>query len=142
MIRLARARLAAYGDRAAVTPGAAADPLPAGSRSVDRVVATYVLDLLGDVDAQRFLAEARRVLRPGGLLCVVGITQGTTLISRAVMGAWQWLFARRPSWVGGCRPTRLAAQLAPGEWNVRFRTVVTAWGVASEVVVASPSHLL
>lgn len=32
--------------------------------------------------------EARRVLRPDGLMRLVGITRGTTGASRLVMGAW------------------------------------------------------
>jgi cyclopropane fatty-acyl-phospholipid synthase-like methyltransferase len=106
--------------------------------SVDRVVSTYVLDLLPSSDVQKFLAEARRVLRPEGLLCIVGITHGTTPLSRIVMSTWQWLFMRNPSWVGGCRPTLLAEHLPSTEWKLHFRTVVISWGIASEIVVASP----
>jgi SAM-dependent methyltransferase len=102
------------------------------------VVSTYVLDLLPGSGVQKFLAEAKRVLRPEGLLCLVGITYGTTPLSRLVMGFWQWLFTRNPSWVGGCRPTLLAERLASADWKVRFRAVVVSWGIASEVVIASP----
>ena len=56
------------------------------------------------------------------------------------MGAWRWLFARNPSWVGGCRPTVLAEHLSPTDWVIRFHGTVVAWGVASEVLVASPSE--
>ena len=138
MVELASGRLAPLGKRASVTLSPGGGALPLEDHSVDRVISTYVLDLLPSQSTRQFLAEARRVLRPDGLLCLVGITHGTTLPSRVVMGVWQWLFARKPSWVGGCRPTLLARDLPPSEWKVRFRAVVVAWAIASEVVVASP----
>ena len=139
MVELATARLAPFGDRAAVTLASGKIAFPLQDRSVDRVLSTYVLDLLSCPAVHAFLAEARRVLQPGGLLCLVGITHGTTPLARIVMGAWQWLFVQKPHWVGGCRPTRFAEHLAPAEWKIRFRTVTVAWGIASEVVVASRS---
>jgi ubiquinone/menaquinone biosynthesis C-methylase UbiE len=40
--------------------------LPAGDGEYDRFVSTYVLDLLSAADTVDLLAEAHRVLRPGG----------------------------------------------------------------------------
>jgi len=137
MVALAAARLASFGERAAVTLASGEIAFPLEDRSVDRVVSTYVLDLLSGPAVHAFLAEAGRVLRPEGLLCLAGITHGTTMLSRIVMGAWQRLFVLDPSWVGGCRPTRIAEQLSSAEWKVRFRSVTIAWGIASEVVVAA-----
>lgn len=139
MVGLASARLAPYGDRASVSLASSEVALGIEEHSIDRLVSTYVIDLLPGPAVRQFLAEAKRVLRPDGLLCLVGITHGTTSLSRLVMGIWQWLFTRNPSWVGGCRPTRLTEQLPAAEWNVHFRTVEISWGIASEIVVASPS---
>ncbi len=138
MVGLASARLVPYGERAAVELASGEIAIGLAEHSVDRVVSTYVLDLLSDLGVQKFLAEAKRVLRPDGLLCLVGITHGTTPFSRVVMGIWQWLFTRNPSWVGGCRPTLLAERLASTDWRVHFRAVAVSWGIASEVVIASP----
>lgn len=138
MVGLASARLAPYGERATVSLASGEVALGIEERSVDRLVSTYVLDLLPGSAVQQFLAEAKRVLRPDGLLCLVGITYGTTSLSRIIMNIWQRLFTRNPSWVGGCRPTLLAEQLPSAEWKVHFRTVAISWGIASEIVVASP----
>jgi ubiquinone/menaquinone biosynthesis C-methylase UbiE len=138
MVGIARSRLAPFASRAAVELASDTLSLPAEDSTVDRLVSTYVLDLLSESAMRRFLAEARRVLRPRGRLCLAGITHGSTPLSRLVMGAWQWIFGLNPSWVGGCRPTRLADYLVRKDWNVHFRDVVVAWGVASEVLVASP----
>ena len=96
MVDLATARLAPFADRASVTLSSGEDALPLADQSMDRVVSTYVLDLLPSGAVRRLLAEAGRVLRPDGLLCVTGITHGTTWPSRIVMGVWQWLGRRLP----------------------------------------------
>ncbi len=136
MLGLARARLAPYGGRAALVR-LAGQELPLATSSVDRFACAYVLDLLSSEAARRVVDEAWRVLVPGGLLCVVGITRGTTAISRAVMTAWEWVFRANPAWVGGCRPLSSEALVRGPAWTVRFHDVVVRWGVASEVTIAA-----
>jgi ubiquinone/menaquinone biosynthesis C-methylase UbiE len=138
MTRLARERLVGFGDRATVATVSGDVAFALADASVDRVVSTYVLDLLDAAGVGRFLDEAARTLRADGLLCIAGITAGTTLASRIVMGIWQRLFAIKPAWVGGCRPSDLAQPLRAAGWDVRFHKVVVAWGVASDVIVAAP----
>jgi ubiquinone/menaquinone biosynthesis C-methylase UbiE len=138
MVRLASERLAAFGPRATVATVAGGFPLTPPDSSVDRFVSTYVLDLLPAPAARQVVLEARRLLRPGGLLCLAGVTFGTTPLSKVVMAGWRRLFAWNPSWVGGCRPTKLTESVSEADWITRFHTVVVAWGVASEVLVASP----
>ncbi len=138
MVRLASERLSPFADRASVLPASGDPVLPATDGSIDRFVSTYVLDLLPEAGVRRVLGEARRVLRPGGLLCLAGIAPGTTPLSRFVMGTWRRIFDVNPAWVGGCRPTRLTEYVLPEQWDIRFRSVVVAWGVASEVLVAAP----
>ena len=138
MIQLATERLNSFGPRAMVTLSSANVDIPIGDDSIDRFVSTYVLDLLPQTDAQKVLEEAHRVLQVDGLLCLVSITPGRTFISRIVMDIWQWIFSRKPSMVGGCRPTQLTEFLPATQWQIRYRTVVIAWCIASEVVIAAP----
>lgn len=138
MVQLATQRLAPFASRASVALVNGTPALPLKDSSVDRFVSTYVFDLLPALVQRQCLAEAARVLRPDGLLCLCGITPGITASSRLVMGVWQWLFARNARLVGGCRPARAAEYLSADAWQTRYRTVVTAWGVASEVVIATP----
>ncbi len=139
MVRIASRRLAPFGGRATVALTGSTPAFPIVDGLVDRVVSTYVLDLLSDCAVDGVLAEARRTLRPEGLLCLAGITFGTTPVSRIVMGAWRRLFAMNPSLVGGCRPTDTVRHLTCAGWNIRFDKVVVAWGIGSQVVVASPT---
>ena len=138
MIQLATERLKSFGPRAMVTQTSSKADIPLGDDSIDRFVSTYVFDLLPAAATQQVLDEAHRTLQADGLLCLVSITPGTTPISRFVMGTWQWIFSEKPSIVGGCRPMQLTKLLSTDQWQIRFQTVVVAWGIASEVVIAAP----
>ena len=135
MVGLASQRLQAYSGRATVlrTDGRVAFPLP--GRSADRVVSTYVLDLLSEDDIRAFFTEAHRVLVPGGMLCLASLTEGVGPLSRAVSSLWTALFRLRPSVVGGCRPVRLDAYADRNRWQTAHRRTVTPFGVPSEVLI-------
>lgn len=136
MARLARDRLAGWADRAVIQVVDGSWPLPAEQATADRFVATYVLDLLSHADAAASVREARRVLRPGGRLCVAGLTFGATLPARVVERAWRAVWRRWPTAVGGCRPVAASSLLDPADWVLEHQEVVTAWALSSEVLVA------
>jgi len=141
MRRLAMDRLAHAADRASVQllpPGTVT--LPLADRSADRLVTTYVLDLLPVAAIAGVLAEARRVLVPQGRLCAVSLTHGRGPLSGAVSAIWTALFRLRPSLVGGCRPIALEPSARAAGWHIEFREVVTRWGITSEVLVARPTR--
>ena len=138
MIQLATERLKPFGPRATVTLSSTNVDIPVGDNSIDRFVSTYVFDLLPQDVAEKVLDEAQRALQRDGLLCLAGITEGTTFMSHLVMDIWGWIFSRNPSLVGGCRPTELTELLPAAQWQIRHRTVVVAWGIASEVLIAAP----
>jgi ubiquinone/menaquinone biosynthesis C-methylase UbiE len=139
MVRLARRRLEPFLARASVTlsEGGAPDAEPAAS--IDRFVSNYVLDLLPEAEIRAVLGCARRMLRPGGRLCLVSLTTGVGRASRVIARGWTWLQARWPAAVGGCRPLELRTYLRGDEWTIRFQQKVVSFGVPSEVVVAEPA---
>lgn len=136
MVSLARERLRELGERARVEPsdGSAELPLPAGD--CDRFVSTYVLDLLSEGEIQQVLAEAHRLLVPGGLLCVTGLTTGVGPLSRVLIAVWRAVHWLKPSLVGGCRPVEVVPLLPEADWEVAHSAKVVAWGIPSEVLVA------
>lgn len=138
MVRLARERLARFGERAQVLRVSGEPRVPLPDASFDRYLTTYVLDLLPLEEITAHLAEARRLLVPGGLLGAVSLTRGRSRRGRLVTQLWEALHALRPALVGGCRPLVLEALLPEADWAVRERCVVEAWGIASEVLVAAP----
>ena len=139
MVTIARNRLASLGERATVveTDGSFGFDVAAGTQ--DRVVATYLLDLLSEADIRSFLVEAHRLLHSDGHLCLAGLTWGDDLLARLVSQGWAAVHACRPEWVGGCRPLRMRRFLPDGPWTVSHHEVVRAWGVPSEVLVATPA---
>jgi ubiquinone/menaquinone biosynthesis C-methylase UbiE len=137
MVGLARERLAGFAQRARVTQSDGTVSLPLGAHSVDRVIATYVLELLSQTDATDFLNEAHRVLDVGGRICLVSLTTGTTIFSRIVSTAWSSVYRLRPSLVGGCRPVSILRCIDLRQWDVEHRSTVVVFGVPSEVLVAA-----
>lgn len=137
MVQLATERLRRWSDRAEVRLTTEPVAIPAANASVDRFLANYVLDLLSVEHATEVLAEARRVLGPSGKLCLVSLSHGTKGAARLVSMMWWGVWSLWPRIVGGCRPIELASYLAHQEWSIEHRSVITAWGLSSEVVVAS-----
>ena len=137
MVSMATGRLRQWANRATVALVDGDAGLPAADISADRFVANYVFDLLSPEGTAAALAEARRVLVPGGLLCTAGLTEGDRGVAALVSRAWRGVWARWPAVVGGCRPVRVTDALETPDWEVRHHATVVAWGVASEVVVAA-----
>jgi ubiquinone/menaquinone biosynthesis C-methylase UbiE len=139
MLGLTRRALAPFGPRAAVlqlAPGIVR--LPVSDKATDRLVSTYVLDLLSTTDIEVFFQEAWRVLEPGGRLCLVGLTTGSTAVPRLVARLWSLVHRLRPQLVGGCRPVRLSEYCHPARWDVLHHRTVTSWAISSEVLIARP----
>ncbi|HZP93426.1 MAG TPA: class I SAM-dependent methyltransferase [Burkholderiales bacterium] len=138
MVDIAAQRVASYAERARVaqSDGAVSFPLP--DHSVDRVVSTYVLDLLSEADIGTALSEAHRVLAPNGQLCLVSLTTGKTPVSRFVSALWSVLFHLHPPMVGGCRPICIDSFVTAQRWAVTYRSLPVRFGVPSEVLIASP----
>lgn len=136
MVELAKKKLVNYRERTQVirTDGTMLFPIP--DHSVDRVVATYVLDLLSEGDTESFFLEAYRKLNAGGKVCLVSLTEGASRLSHMVTTIWIWVFHLNASLVGGCRPVRLEGYIDTRLWSLEYRNVVVAFGVPSEILVA------
>ena len=136
MVGLAREALALWGGRTRVELSDGSTTLPVADGEYDRLLSTYVLDLLSPSDSETLLDEAYRALRPRGLLALASLTPGSTPPSRALAGLWKGLWRIDPRVVGGCRPVELAALIAPERWRVRDRLTVTRSALSSEVLIA------
>lgn len=110
--------------------------LPFATNTFDRVLCTYLLDLI-DLDAiPDFLANFYRVLAPGGQLVAVSLTPGVGPASKAVIGLWTAVYLRNPLTLGGCRPLELYPLVQQAGFVQVTREVVVQLGVPSEVVTA------
>ena len=137
MVSLAQERLKPWTERACVYQSDGSSRIPEPDRSFDRFVSTYVVDLLARGFIDQLLSEARRLLVPGGKLCLVSMTFGASPLSRAVCWGWQHLWRFNPGIVGGCRPIELSDYVLSAWWKTDHQTRVTSWGISSEILVAS-----
>lgn len=136
MISLAKKRLSSFGERAEVRQIEGSTLLDAPDGHFDRFVSNYVLDLLPAEDAATTVREAFRILVPGGRICLVSLTHGTTFLSRMVSSTWTTIQHRMPKLVGGCRPVELGEFVDGNHWDVLHLAKVTPFGVPSEILVA------
>lgn len=135
MVELARERLHEFGARARIELSDGSAELPLPDDTCDRFVSNYVLDLLPGPEIRKVLAEAHRLLGPGGRICLTGLTTGAGPLSRMVMTVWRALHRLRPSLVGGCRPIEVVRVLPAADWEIEHYAKVVAWGIPSEVLV-------
>lgn len=137
MVALARERLAPWRSRAEVRQTDGGIKLEIASNSQDAFISTYVLDLLSEHEIRLLLTEAHRILKPGGRLCLAGLTFGSGLWGRLLTRLWQKLHAFHPQWVGGCRPVRLTDYLPEQAWHIEHHRMISRFGIVSEVLIAA-----
>ncbi len=135
MIDLAQSRVAPWAERARVERTDGSLTLPVSDGAYDRFLSTYVLDLLSEEDIHAAVREARRVLAPGGRLCLASLTFGETFSSRLACRAWTAIHSLSPRLVGGCRPLRLEAFIG-SDWQSLHREIVCVLGICTEVLTA------
>jgi len=138
MIDLATSRLAAWGERAKTVLVDGSVPLPADDGFADRVLSTFVFDLLDGEYARAVLDDLRRILARGGRLCLASLTHGDRPLEQAVSRGWTGLWRVAPQFVGGCRPIAVSALLGD-DWHIQHHSHVHRWGLVTDVVIATPS---
>lgn len=138
MVALASQRIEPWHDRATVLRCDAGAGLPLADGSADRIVSTYVLDLMAPADITAVIAEGARVLAPGGLFCVAGWGPGVSRPQRLVAAILTGLYHRNPRWLGGCRPVSLRPYFTarPNTWDIVTDRAVSAFAIPSHVLVA------
>lgn len=128
-------RLARFGPRATVHHAAVnAVELPEGG--FDRVVSTYMLDIFSPEAIAQAFDRCHRWLRPGGRLCLAGLTPGERFPGTLIGALWSQVHRWTPRLVGGCRPLRQAELLDERRWAITERLYVQPWGIPSEVLIA------
>jgi len=140
MVKLARQRLRRWSPRAEVRQSDGSCTFVERDLSVDRVVSTYVLDLMAPEQIRLFLKEAHRVLTADGLLCLVSLANGVGRMARLVSWLWRNIHALSPYLVGGCRPLDLTAFITDADWQIRSARLVCLLGVTSQVTISSPKE--
>jgi len=138
MINLTTRRLSAWAERAQAVLVDGSLPLPADDGSADRVLSTFVFDLLDADYARAVLDDLRRILTPDGRLCLATVTHGDRPFERGVSRAWTAVWRVAPQLVGGCRPISVSVVLGH-DWQIQHHERVHSWGLVTDVVIAASS---
>ncbi len=107
MLTKAEQRLRAFDQTNYTLKVGTAFDLQLEDESVDVLVNNYMFDLIPFEDMGRILQEFKRVLKKGGKLILVNMTEGERWGSHI----YDWLYDRSPRLMGGCRGVRLSAKL-------------------------------
>ena len=118
----------------AVLVQADARSLPFGEGAFDLVWSSYFLDLVPTAELTPLLREFRRVLRPGGRLLLVSLSQ-----KGEAPTLWERCYRITPSLLvpylfGGCRPIQAAPLAQQAGFSLIERQVVSQ-GLDSEVIL-------
>jgi demethylmenaquinone methyltransferase/2-methoxy-6-polyprenyl-1,4-benzoquinol methylase len=113
--------------------------LPCASEHFDRLYAAYVLDLLPLSDLPAVLSGFHRVIKPGGLMVLLALTEGVNVPSRALVAVWKAAYEISPVACGGCRPLQLTRLVQAAGFEDLQREVVVQMAVPSEIIVARKS---
>ena len=96
----------------------------------DVLVNNYMFDLIPEHDFAAILGEFKRVLRAGGRIVLVNMTQGSNWFN----ALWEWLYRYRPSLLGGCRGVEIKPYLEKAGFEKVEREYVSQLFFPSEVV--------
>jgi ubiquinone/menaquinone biosynthesis C-methylase UbiE len=135
MIEVARGVLTGAGMPVPLLLGDARQ-LPVASESVDCLLNSYMLDLIPNEVIPTVLGEFHRVLRPGGRLVLVNLTEGEG-DDEAFSADWKRRYREDPVQLGACRPVVVTPLLPQLGFDVQRRDYVGGEGRwPAEVVLA------
>ena len=135
MLRVAQRHVAGVGPRRTIAlQRGDARKLPYQSHRLDAIFMSFTLELFDEVEIPLVLQEARRVLRPGGRLCVVSLVEGEGTTRRARL--YQWFRRRWPRLID-CRPIPLRALLEQAAFRLKFVESTDVSGLPVRIVVAT-----
>ena len=114
-----------------LTKGTAFD-LQMETGSLDLLMNNYMFDLLSFQDMDKVLEEFKRVLKNGGKLILVNMTEGETAASKI----YDFIYKISPRTMGGCRGVRLTDKLKQHGFTVEAREYYQQMLFPSEVIIA------
>ena len=100
--------------------------------SFDLLMNNYMFDLMAFEEMDTVLHEFKRVLRKGGKLVLVNMTDG----EKFGTDIYTWIYRISPKLMGGCRGIQLSEKLKVHGFNVKLREYYQQLLFPSEVILA------
>jgi len=102
------------------------------NESIDTLVNNYMFDLIPFEDMDKILIEFGRVLKKGGKLILVNMTEGERFGSKL----YDFIYNISPKTMGGCRGVKLIERLQKHAFKVEVREYFQQMLFPSEVIQA------
>jgi ubiquinone/menaquinone biosynthesis C-methylase UbiE len=99
----------------------------------DGLFTSFTLELFDTPEIPKFLAECKRVLKPGGRFAVVAVSKMGK--DGVIMKAYEWTHKHFPNLVD-CRPIFVKAALEAGGFKIQKQEIENMW-VPVEIVLAT-----
>lgn len=138
MVALTQSRLRPWADRSSIDVSEGNPCIPNQAQKFDRIISTFVLDLLCEDDIDQFVTKAHSALAQNGLLCLASLNHGKSLPTRVISLIWKTVYRLNPARVGGCRPVTLENHLPAITWEIQHQETQSRRGLSFSVVVAKP----
>jgi ubiquinone/menaquinone biosynthesis C-methylase UbiE len=132
MLDKARKRLSKLAGAGYVLRTGTAFDLQMENESIDLLVNNYMFDLIPYADIDKVLKEFKRVLKKGGRLILVNMTEGERLGSKL----YDFIYRLSPKAMGGCRGVQLTDKLKQHGFTVEAREYYQQMLFPSEVIAA------
>ena len=134
MLRVARARVerTGLGARVQLQCGDALT-LPYADASLDAALMSFTLELFDTPEIPLVLAECRRVLKPGGRLGAVAMSQPEC--PGLIVRLYEWVHERFPAYVD-CRPIAVRQSIEAAHFGILVARVGMMYGLPVETVLA------
>jgi ubiquinone/menaquinone biosynthesis C-methylase UbiE len=135
MLKKARERLATLTNYSLLN--GTAFHLPFENESVDTLVNNYMFDLILYEEMDEIIREFKRVLKPGGKLVLINMTNYESFLGRIVLSKlYNALYNLSPQTMGGCRGVQLSSKLNDNAFDIVTREYFQQMLFPSEVILA------
>lgn len=134
MVAVARAKIDAAGlPKRPTLVCADGARLPLADDAMDCVLMTFALELHADAQIPIVLQECRRVLVPGGRLCILAMAQREN--PGVMVRLYEWSHRAFPGWVD-CKPIDVEEAVKGAGLTMASRTTSSMYGLPIEIVLA------
>jgi ubiquinone/menaquinone biosynthesis C-methylase UbiE len=134
MVEIAEARAAAAGySRRIELACVNAITIPYEECTFDGLFMNFTLEVFEQSEIKMLLQQCRKVLRPGGRICIVAMfTKGK---HGTMMKLYEWAHAKFPN-TSDCRPINVGELIRGAGFDVTEDTVTSFWGLSVEMVLS------